>query len=251
MLSTNPWIVCPKPSPQARLRLLCFPHAGGAASVFYPWADELPGDIEVCAIQLPGRESRLREPPFTRLSPLVRALVQAIQPCLSLPIAIFGHSLGALVGFELARQLRRQKMPGPVCLFVSGHRAPHLPSRTPPVHQLPQEEFIAEMRRLKGTPEEVLQHTELLRLLLPLLRADFAVNETYGYTPEAPLACPIYAFGGLEDDEANYDELVAWREHTCNSFELRMFPGDHFFLYSARAPLLQAIAEDLARLRIY
>ena len=144
-----------------------------------------------------------------------------------MPYAFFGHSMGSLISFELVRYLRREGHdPGPVRLFVSGHRAPQLPDPDPPTHHLAEPEFIEELRRLKGTPEEVLQNAELLRLMLPLLRADFALCETYIYRPEKPLTCPITAFGGLQDDEVPRETLAAWHEQTYNSFKLRFFVGE-------------------------
>jgi medium-chain acyl-[acyl-carrier-protein] hydrolase len=213
--------------------------------VFYKWSESLPWDVEVCPIQLPGRETRLEEPPFTRLFPLVQALTQAIRVYLDKPFVFFGHSMGARVGFELARELRRQNDPGPVHLFVSASRAPQIPDPDPPIHHLPEAEFVKELRRLDGTPEEVLQNAELVQLFLPLLRADLAMDETYIYTIEEPLDCPISAFGGLEDNKVGRDDLAAWRDQTRGIFTLRMFPGDHFFLRSARISLLQAVTQDL------
>ena len=244
------WVRCSQPHPQARLRLFCFPYAGGGASIYRTWSAGLPRDIEVCAIQLPGRENRLSDPPFIRLTLLVRTLAQVLGPYLDIPFAFFGHSMGALLSFELARHLRRQKRSGPVHLFVSGHRAPQLPDPDPPIHRLPDPMFVAELRRLNGTPEEVLQNAELRQLVLPVLRADFAICETYDYSSEEPLDCPIFAFGGTQDDEVSRDELGAWREQTSSSFRLRMFPGDHFFLHSAQALLMQDIAEELTAMAV-
>jgi medium-chain acyl-[acyl-carrier-protein] hydrolase len=245
MATTNDWVTHPRPNPQARLRLFCFPYAGGAASIFYPWPDDLPLDVAICPIQLPGRENRLGEPLFTRLSPLMQVLAQAIRPHLDLPFAFFGHSMGAIISFELARQLRKQGDPGPVQLFVSGNQAPQIACRDSPIHQLPEAEFIEEIRKFSGIPEAVLQNTEFLQLFLPILRADFAIHDTYTYTADETLACPISAFGGLQDKEVSRDDLAAWRDQTRSTFRLRMLPGDHFFLHSARTPLLQAISQDL------
>ncbi len=245
--STNAWIVGSGPDPQARLRLFCFPYAGGGVSIFRTWSDDLPQSIQVCPVQLPGRESRLREPPFARLEPLVAALSQAIRPHLSMPFAFWGHSLGALIGFELARTLAQQNAPNPIHLFVSGRSAPQIPPIGSPIHLLPDPEFIAELGHLNGTPAEVLQNAELMELLLPVLRADFAVNETYIYTAGEPLECPISAFGGLRDNLTSRDKLEAWRHQTRGAFTLRMFPGDHFFLHNTRAALLHALAQDVAQ----
>jgi len=185
------------------------------------------------------------EPPFTRLPPLIQALAQALFPLLDKPFAFFGHSLGALVSFELARQLRRQYAVQPVRLFISADRAPQIPYRDSPIHSLPEGEFLVELRRLNGTPREVLEDEELGQIMLPLLRADFAVYETYGYRTEPLLNCPISAFGGLQDHRVSRGDLEAWREQTSVSFSLRMFPGDHFFLNTTQPVLLRVLSQEL------
>ncbi len=251
MTTTRPfdaWVTCPKPNPQARLRLFCFPYAGGGASLFRTWSDDLPPEVEVCPVKLPGRENRFREARHTRLMPLVHALGEVIQPHLTLPFAFFGHSMGALISFELTRYLRKLHAPLPAHLFVSAHRAPHLPDRKSPIYDLPDPQFLEELRLLNGMPGEVLDNAELMELMLPLLRADFAIAETYAYTDDTPLSCPISAFGGLADEEVNQEEATAWREQTLGAFTLRMLPGDHFFLFKERPALLQAISADVALL---
>jgi medium-chain acyl-[acyl-carrier-protein] hydrolase len=185
------------------------------------------------------------ETPFARLSPLVEALAQALVPLLDKPFAFFGHSLGALVGFELARQLRRQPGVQPARLFVSAGRAPQIPPRGQPIHALPEEEFMAELRRLNGTPGKVLEHAELMQSMLPILRADFAVYETYVYATEPPLDCFISGFGGLQDQRVSRGDLEAWRGQTSVSFSLRMFHGNHFFLSATQPLLLQALSQEL------
>jgi medium-chain acyl-[acyl-carrier-protein] hydrolase len=239
------WIACRKPNPQARLRLFCFPYAGTGASIFRTWADGLPADVEVCPIQFPGRGTRLMETPFTQLPPLVQALARALVPLLDKPFAFFGHSLGALVGFELARQLRRQSGVQPVHLFVSADRAPQIPHPDRPIHALPEGEFLAELHRLNGIPGKVLEEAELMQIMLPILRADFAVYETYAYSTEPPLNCPISTFGGLQDRRVSRGDLEAWRAQTSGAFSLRMFPGDHFFWNTTQPLLLQALSQEL------
>jgi medium-chain acyl-[acyl-carrier-protein] hydrolase len=241
----NSWIAFRKPNPQARLRLFCFPYAGAGAAIFRTWPDGLPAYVEVCPVQFPGRGTRLMEAPFTRLSPLVQALAQTLGPLLNKPFAFFGHSLGALVGFELARQLRRQFGVQPVRLFVSAAHAPQIPSRHRPIHALPEGEFLDELRHLNGTPGEVLKHAELLQIMLPVLRADFAVYETYVYSPEPPLTCCISSFGGLQDHRVSRDDLDGWRDQTRASFSLRMLPGDHFFMNATQPLLLQVLSQEL------
>jgi medium-chain acyl-[acyl-carrier-protein] hydrolase len=241
----NPWIQLYTPKNHAKFRLFCFPYAGGGAVLFHPWRDRFPPEVDLCPIELPGRGKRFTEKPFTSLPPLIEALAQGIEPYLTLPFAFFGHSMGALVSFELARYLRERQMALPGHLFVSAFRAPQLPDPDPPIHQLPDAEFIEELKQLNGTPQAVLEHAELMQLLLATLRTDFAVCETYVYREEAPLPCPLSVFGGMQDNEVNRAELEQWRKQTTSNFSLRMFPGDHFFLFPMQGPLLRAIAQDL------
>jgi medium-chain acyl-[acyl-carrier-protein] hydrolase len=242
------WLVCPKPNPQARLRLFCFPYAGGNAMIYRQWQASLPPSVEVCAVQLPGRGKRIQERPFDRLQPLINAAARALLPFFDKPFAFLGHSMGGLISFELARQLRRDSNRMPAHLFVSGRRAPQLPSREAPTYDLPEAEFLDALRRLEGTPAGVLQQPELMQLMLPLLRADFAVCETYAYTDEPPLDCPISAFGGLQDSDVERGQLEAWTAQTTAATRVRMFPGDHFFINSQQPLLLRALTHDLHQL---
>jgi medium-chain acyl-[acyl-carrier-protein] hydrolase len=239
------WVRCTSPRPTARLRLFCFPYAGGGASIFREWPALLPGTVEVHAVQLPGRENRLLEPPMTQMPPLVSAAAAALSPHLDRPFAFFGHSMGALVSFELARQLRRDHASLPRHIVVSGRRAPHLPESDPPISQLPQAEFIDRLRNLNGTPRAVLENEELLEIVVPTVRADFAVCESHVYTPEPPLPLPISAFGGDDDAEADRAELEAWQLHTTGTVNVAMFPGDHFFIQSSRASVMERLAARL------
>lgn len=242
----TPWVICRKPNPAARLRLFCLPYAGGGASAFRAWPDELPSTVEFRAVQLPGRETRLREPPFTRLEPLVQQLGDVLAPDLTRPYAILGYSLGAVVGFELTRLLRRRQLPGPVHLFVAARPAPQLVFNEPPLHLLTDAELVAEVcRRYDGIPQAVRQEPDLLKLLLPVLRADLALLETYHHVREEPLVCPISAFGGLEDQAVTPSMIEAWRDQAGGPFTMRMLPGNHFFMNTGRAALLQAVSQDL------
>ena len=244
----DPWFVQHRPAGQTRLRLFCFPYAGGAAQIYRTWVERLPAGCEVCAAQLPGRGSRLREVPFTSMAEVVDAVAGVIGPYLDKPFALLGHSMGAIIAFELARRLRREGRAMPLQLFASGRRAPQIPSSEEPTYALPDPEFIKELRRLKGTPDEVLEHPELMELLLPLIRADFSVTQTYHYTPEPPLDCPISVFGGTHDRDVSPEQLEPWREQTTSAFSLRLIPGDHFFIHTSRAALLDALSAQLARL---
>lgn len=240
------WIASPKSSPNSTVRLYCFPYSGASASVYYPWIDILPTSIEVVPIQLPGRGNRVSEAPYTDIQELVLALENVLLNSLSeKPFAFFGHSMGALVAYELSRQLGKKHHLSPLVLFVSGHNAPHLPDRTDPIHHLEETAFLERIRKLNGTPEEVLQDKELLDLLLPILRADFKLSETYDYTAGQRLSCPIIACGGLQDEYLNRKGLDAWGELTYSGSSLRLFPGDHFYLNQNRHSLLQVIAQEL------
>lgn len=214
--------------------------------MFYAWSIEFPTDIQTCPVHLPGRENRLADPPFTRIGPLVQELARVLAAQTATPFALFGHSMGALIAFELARELRRRDGPSPVCLFVSGARAPQVEDPSPPLHGLPESTFVERvLSRYNGIPPIVLRDPELMRLFLPVLRADLELVESYAYRQEEALECPISAFGGAEDPEVCYDDLSAWREQTRDSFKVRMMPGDHFFLNGARAPTVRAIVQDL------
>lgn len=235
-----------RPNPIAQLRLFCFPNAGSGVSLLYSTFRGLPAEIELCPIQLPGREDRRREQPYVRMEPLIRELVSVMEPFLDKPFALFGHSLGALMAFETARQLRRNDLPAPVRLFVSARMAPQMPSAFAPIHRLPDDEFLAELvNRYDAIPAAILAEKELMELFLPVLRADLELLETYAYEPDAPLSTPISVFGGLQDRTVSRFQLEAWQQQTAGSFGLRMFDGNHFFLRNARMEVMKAISDDL------
>jgi medium-chain acyl-[acyl-carrier-protein] hydrolase len=241
----DPWVVFPRRLPDARLRLFCFPYAGGGASIYARWAELLPPGVELAAVQLPGRESRLAEKPYAALAPLVETFAEVLAPYMELPFAFFGHSNGGLMAFELVRLLRRQGRQLPVHLFVGGRPAPQVKLTDPPIHALPHDEFIAALRRFGATPEEVLESAEIMALVEPLLRADFALGETYVYTPEPPLPVPISAYGGATDAEVPLWQVEAWQEQAGGAFRFETFPGGHFFLHDDRARLLEVLGREL------
>jgi surfactin synthase thioesterase subunit len=244
------WVTCPRPRPDARLRLFCLPFAGGGASAYRLWADGLPSSIEVCPIQLPGREDRYRETAFTSVTAISGALAREVAPYLDLPYAIFGHRMGALLGFELAHALRRTGAPAPRGLFLAAYPAPHASQLRAPIHQLPDEEFIDEMRRMQGTPEAVLQSADLMSFMLPILRADFEACDTYVTPAAPPLECPLFMYGGADDREVAPAALDEWRQTTTGPFAVRVLPGTHFFVQSHRDQLLADIAGHLAGLLV-
>jgi medium-chain acyl-[acyl-carrier-protein] hydrolase len=227
------------------MRLFCFPYAGGTASVFRNWPNCLARDVEIYPIHLPGRGTRSMEASFLELPALIEALAKALLPLLDKPFALFGHSFGSLVSFELARHLRTSYGTRPFRLFVSTGPAPQIPRRWLPIHNLPKSEFLEEVRRLNGTPVELLNHKEVMDIVLPSLRADFALYESYRYLHESPLDCPISAYGGLDDPHVKRCDLEGWRDQTSLSFSIRMFPGSHFFFRTAEQALLRALAHEL------
>jgi medium-chain acyl-[acyl-carrier-protein] hydrolase len=248
------WLLCFAPRPAARVRLFCFSHAGGGAAMYRAWLDALPPTIELCAVQLPGRESRLREPAFTSMQRLVEALLPELMARTDRPYALFGHSMGALVAFEAARALQSvSALRQPHRLLVSGRRAPHLADTEAPMHPLSDDAFVAEIRRrYGGIPDEVLRHRELLELLLPGLRADIAAIETHAFVPGPPLGCALSVFGGDADPRATREQLAAWQLHSDAATRLHVFSGDHFYLNDpvVRAELIGEIARDVLLLPV-
>jgi medium-chain acyl-[acyl-carrier-protein] hydrolase len=214
--------------------------------MFAPWTVTAGARLEICAVHLPGRESRFAEDAFTSTDTLVPVLVDRLTPHLDRPYSLFGHSMGALIAFETARELRRRGLPSPVRLFASGFRAPHLPERFPNRRALDDQAFVADLRALAGTPDEVVENEEMLALLLPTLRADVTLCETYVHRAADPLDVPLTVFGGAADPRVSRDELDGWRQHTHAGMELRIFPGHHFFLKSHRAAVVAAVAERLS-----
>ena len=243
------WIVRPKRS-AAPMRLFCFPHAGSGASAFGGWGEDLGADAEVCFVQTPGRENRLRESLYSSIAELVPPLIQGISGLLDRPFVFYGHSLGATIAFEVARRLRRTVGMSPDHLFVAASPAPQLPWSHPPVRFLPEGEFLREIQtRYGGVPQEVMESAEVRDVFVPILRADVTMVETYTYSPDAPLDCEITAFGGLDDPMVSQPSLEAWQQQTSSGFSLQMLPGNHLFLRSARKTLLESIAGGLRELQ--
>jgi medium-chain acyl-[acyl-carrier-protein] hydrolase len=243
---TTPWLLRPRASSAPSCRLFCFPFAGGGAALYVQWARWLPAPVEVYAVQLPGRETRREEPAQTRFFPLIEALADALQPWLTPPLAFFGHSMGALLAFELTRELRRRGQPLPGRLLLSGRQAPTIPDQGLPIQQLPDAEFVAQLtQRYGGIPEPILRDPDFLQLFLPTLRADFDVLASYVYRPEPPLPCPISVYCGREDSRVRVEALLDWRWQTTGGFETRWFAGDHFYFQADREPLMQALQADI------
>lgn len=242
---TGPWI--DRDDAGGDVRLFCFAHAGGGGAIFRPWRKMLAPALAVTPVILPGREARWREAPYVRMEALLGPLCDAVQAAVAGPFAFFGHSLGAAVAYEAALRLATARCGPPRCLLVSARRAPHLPSRRSPIHDLPTDRFLAELERLNGTAAILFRDPELLRALLPGLRADFELNDTYAPGRVAALPVPISAFVGNGDPLVNVGEMRRWGELTTSEFSLRVHDGDHFYLAGDRRPLLEAIRHDVAR----
>jgi medium-chain acyl-[acyl-carrier-protein] hydrolase len=229
------------------VRLVCLPYAGGGATaVFRAWRNQFAPVAEPCPLELPGRAARLREPPSRRIRELAIALATSLEARRGEPLAFFGHSLGALLAFEVVREMRRRGAPPPRHLFVSSRRGPRIPEPHGAIHEMPDAAFLAEVqRRYDAIPVEVLREPDLMQLLLPTLRADFEMLETYEYAAEEPLECPITAIGGREDPLVPLGALEAWRLETSGPFRLRQFPGGHFYFRAADDDLADLVRRTL------
>jgi medium-chain acyl-[acyl-carrier-protein] hydrolase len=238
------FVLRPRPTPAA-FRLFCFPYAGGGASIYRSFVQAFPGNIELVPVQPPGRENRMGEKPFKRIGDLLDQLEGEILPLLDRPYAFFGYSLGATVAFELALRLDQRHHNPPRHVMVAARQPPHLESRRKPIHDLPHDEFLHELRELEGTPAEAFEHPELMELMMPLLRADFEIVETYEALKRPALSCTLTAMGGLKDRDVTREDMEGWRGYGQDPFKLRMFPGGHFFLNENRDSLLAAILQEV------
>jgi medium-chain acyl-[acyl-carrier-protein] hydrolase len=239
------WVTCPQPNPQAKLRLFCFAYAGGSATVFRTWANYLPKTMELCPIEIPGRGRQIKSPPYTKIQPLVRAIATNIIPYLDKPYAFFGYSMGSLISFELTKLLRSEYNFHPLHLFVAACQSPQFLPEKPPISQLPDPDFLTAISQFNGISDAVLKNAELMQMFLPIIRADFTVLESYVYTPQSPLYCPITAFGGLQDPIVSYFALSGWKEQTVAPFLLHQIDGDHFFINTNKSTLLNSVIQSL------
>ncbi|WP_437729977.1 thioesterase II family protein [Sorangium sp. So ce1335] len=237
------WLAFHVPRPEAPFRLFCLPHAGGGASLFHPWSAELAPLAEVCPVQLPGREGRIREPAVPSLGPLVARLADALAVYLDRRYAIFGHSMGALIGFELTRELRRRGLPLPAHLFVASYCAPHLQRREDRAGTV-RHEAAKKLTGAQAVPAEM--KGELLELLVPTLEADTRLCEEYEHVKEEALPCPISAFRG-NTDYVPEEDIAGWRALTRGAFQSQTFLGDHFFLRETPRGVIQAVRRALAK----
>lgn len=248
--ATRSWIACPNPNPDATVRLVCLPHAGASPAAFKTWADQVPKHFELLAVRLPGRDARVDEPLVTSVKDIVEPLARALELLFGRArVIVFGHSLGALLGLELVYELRRCSISQPALLVVSGRTVPGT-GRTLRLHELPDRHLIREVQRIYGgIPREILVEPAMLKRMLPILRADLAVNENYEAQTEAPLDCGLLALGGNEDPHVTHTELELWRKCTTGSFASAQFEGGHFYLASTKGQrwVIQQICDALAK----
>ncbi len=246
--STNPWIAPRRPKPEADVRLFCFPFAGGGASTYRDWQSALGPRIDVYPVQLPGREDRLKERPEGSMRVLASRLADALKPLFRGRFAFFGHSMGALIQYELTRELERRGADLPFLIMPSARRAPHIALQSEPIHHLSDEAFIKRLNdRYQAIPEAVLAEPELMAIFIPMLKADFQMLETYRHEDAAALRAPISAFAGARDAGETPALVWKWRELTAGPFKLDVIDGGHFFLSESRAALLPAVSAALLR----
>ncbi|WP_260634836.1 thioesterase II family protein [Streptomyces angustmyceticus] len=242
---TDDWVRRMNPSPGARTRLVCLPHAGGSAGFFRPVSRALAPDTEVLAIQYPGRQDRRAERCIEHLPELADAVTQALLPWADRPLALFGHSMGATLAFEVACRLEKAGIP-PLALFISGRRAPSR-TRHETVHLRDDAGVLAEIKELNGTGASLLDDDEIMRMALPALRADYKAAETYRFAGAPPVAAPVHAHVGDSDPKVSVDEAAAWQEHTTGNFTLQVHPGGHFYLIDQAPQLIAALSGVLSR----
>jgi surfactin synthase thioesterase subunit len=233
------------PQPEASLRLFCFPYAGAGASIFRAWTKSLPQTVELCPVQLPGRETRAMEKAQHRMGSLIETLLRELQPYLDLPYAFFGYSMGVLIAFELARALKTHHQLTPLHLFLAARCGPRFPASSCTA-ELTDGEFVKELERIGGAPKAVLECPDMLELMLPTIRADFALCENYRYAPGLLLDCPLTIFGGKDDPKISHEALAAWDEETNSRCTVKMLDGDHFFLHSCQSAIIATVLKELA-----
>lgn len=236
-------------APDAPTRLICFPHAGGAANYYFPVSKALVPAVGMLAVQYPGRHDRRQERALESINELADRIAIELKPWLDRPFALFGHSMGATLAFEVGLRLQTSQQTKPLALFVSGRAAPSR-QRTTTIHQYDNAAFVQELKRLGGTDSRVLDYEEVLRAFLPAIRSDYKAIETYRYQPGERMHCPTFALCGNADIRVDVNDVLAWREHTSGEFDLTVFPGGHFYLNEQTQAVADLTLMHLARLSL-
>lgn len=245
MSGSSNWFITLKQAKNSYARLFCFHYGGGSASSYKEWAKDLAEHVDLVAVQLPGREGRFGEPLLSNVSQVVDELHKNFDGYLGKPFVFFGHSTGSLIAFEFTRIMRKKEASQPKHLIVSGTKAPQIPLKKPPIHNLPDSRLVEEIRKYNGIPSAILGNKELMSIFLPIIRADFSIYETYQYSPEEPLNFPITALGGLSDNTFDSAHLLEWQKQTTSSFEYSLLPGDHFFIRSSYQQIITIVNKIL------
>lgn len=234
------WFVRPVKKSDCEMRIFCFPYAGGSATTFLPWVKSLPSWIELVAVQPPGRSSRLFDPPYTQMDSLIDDLISSFANLTDKPYVFYGHSLGSRIAFELSKRCQSMGLALPIHFIASGSRAPFIPCREEHIFDLPEEEFIEELKQLNGTPEEVLDNQELMSLLLPALRADFQIADTY-CSDGTQVDCPVTVLSGSADTDIKHTDLESWGKVFKKLESLEILQGGHFFIESNVEAVLKIV----------
>lgn len=240
------WISIPKVAKDAKIRVFFFPFAGGGAGIYYQWAKDFPSNIEVCCVNLAGREKRFLEKAESNFSNLISDLYRAILPYTNKPFAFFGHSMGALISYELAILFRKNSNILPSCLFLSARSAPHIKHNQEHIHNLPDDLFVERLhKRYNGIPSVIMSEKDLLNLFLPTLRADIKMVELHEHKEKEALSCPIVAFCGSEDNIATKENVSSWKDYTLSNFDIEIIEGDHFFINTSKSIIINKIISTI------
>jgi medium-chain acyl-[acyl-carrier-protein] hydrolase len=241
------WFLTQNPRPDAQFRLFCFPYAGGSAAAYAAWGKLIPPNVELVAIQPPGRANRMNEKLLTSVEQMADQISQVIAPLLDRPYVIYGHSLGAAVSFEFLHKLHERRLPPPIRYFCGARRAAHNAPRIPPIHDYPLEQFKSELRDSYGTSEMILNNPELMEIFAPILRTDFAAAYAYRRRPLVKLECEVSAFCGAADDKVLFEDMVGWQEHFTKAVDFKVFEGGHMFLDENREAVIDAVCASFAQ----
>ena len=244
------WLFFHKVNPKAKFRIFLFPYAGGGASTYLSWLERFPDNFEIATVNPPGRGNRINEPPLENMTEMVEGLIACMAAHLDKPFAFFGHSFGASFAYEVVFQLRKRGFNLPVHFFASGRRAPHLPPRRPPWHNLPDKEFREEIEKLNGMPPRILKNDELMEIFTPILRADVKVANEYRREPEELLSFGVSVLGGTQDVSIRKEDIGQWQAHFSQPIDLRMFDGTHFFIEEKKDEVIKCILDVFSALDV-